>query len=248
MVLFDPGRRWAPRAICDWDDDERIFFAEGGQPNRAPSKSAQKRWDQAKEICAVCPVLKECKRDTLGEEFGVYGGYDEHQRYLIRRALPARAKKWPPERRLAWGQLFSTMRAGGVTYRQISLQTGFSAPLATALVEEWGQHRAKQTATVTELPVPLAERKKVDFPDRPGSRHAWVRHRGGVSDACYRGETPDGQWILVQTYAGHGNVNKWFRAEDVHLYYPQPVVIRRRREESTRARASDDGASEPLIA
>lgn len=248
VVLFDPERRWAPRAICDWDQDKLLLFAEGGQPNRPPSEATQARWDQAKEICAVCPVLKECRRDTLGEEFGVYGGYDEHQRWLTRRALPARARKWPAERRLAWGRLFSTMRAGGLTYRAISLQTGFSAPLATALVEEWKEHRAKQVSTVTELPVPLAERRKTAFPDRPGNRHAWVRHRGGVSDAYYRGETPDGQWVLVQTWAGRGNVNKWIKAEDVHLYYPQPAVILRRREEQSRARDPDTAASEPLIA
>jgi len=249
MVLFDPERRWAPRAICNWDDDQRLFFAAGGQPNRAPSKAAQARWNQAKEICKVCPVLAECERDTLGEEFGVFGGRDEHQRWLIRRAMPKQVRKWPAERRLPWGQLFSSMRAGGVTFRTISLQTGFSAPLAADLVREWREHQAEQTRpAVIELPVPIAERKKPDFPAKPGSRHAWVRHRGGVSDAYYRGETPDGLWIFVQTWAGRGSVNKWIKAEDVHLYYPQPVVIRRRREESTRARASDDGASEPLIA
>jgi hypothetical protein len=248
MPLFDPERRWGPRGICNWDDDKKLFFADGGQPNRTPSKAAQSRWDQAKEICETCPVLKECRRDTLGEEFGVYGGFDEHQRYLIRKKLPERARKWPAERRLAWGQLFSEMRAGGITFRQISLQTGFSAPLAADLVQEWKEHRAAQAAATPALPVPLAERAKKDFPDKPGRRHCWVRHRGVVSDAFYKGETPDGAWVFVQTYAGRGNVNKWIKAEDVQLYYPQPVVILRRREESTRARTADDGASEPLIA
>jgi hypothetical protein len=125
----------------------------------------------------------------------VYGGYDEHERWLIRKALPQAAKKWPPERRLPWGRLFSEMRAGGMTYRSISIQTGFSAPLATKLVEEWEEHRAAQQAAraaVVELPVPVSERKRPGFPDKPGRRHAWVRHRGGVSDAYYRGQTPDG--------------------------------------------------------
>jgi hypothetical protein len=250
-VLFDPARRWATQAICDWDDDEKLYFADGGQPNRAPGEATQVRWGQAKEICAGCPVLKECRRDTLGEEYGVYGGYDEHERWLIRRALPKAAKGWPPERRLAWGRLFAEMRAGGATFRTISLQTGFSAPLATTLVEEWEEHLAARQAAreaVVELPVPVFERKRPGFPDRPGRRHAWVRHRGGVSDAYYRGQTPDGVWVYVQTWAGRGNVNKWVPATDVHLYYPQPVVIRRRREEQTRAREPDTAAPEPLIA
>jgi hypothetical protein len=197
----------------------------------------------------MCPVLAECHRDTLGEEFGVYGGYDEHERWLIRRALPGAAKKWPAAKRLAWGQLFAAMRAGGVTFRQISLQTGFSAPLATTLIEEWEEHQASRSRpAVAELPVPLAERRKTAFPATPGRRHAWVRHRGGVSDAYYRGETPDGAWIFAQTWAGRGNVNKWIPAEDVHLYYPQPAVILHRREEQPRARDPDTPAPEPLIA
>ncbi|MFJ4622137.1 WhiB family transcriptional regulator [Streptomyces sp. NPDC088812] len=78
-----------------------LFFSPGGQPNRKPVKSTQQRWDQAKEICAMCPVRTQCARDTLGEEYGVYGGLDEHQRYLIRRKLPRVIGKWPWARRLA---------------------------------------------------------------------------------------------------------------------------------------------------
>lgn len=248
LMLFDPERRWTPRGICTWEDRD-LFFAPSGQLNRPPSQTTLTRWAQAKELCAMCPALAECQRDTLGEEFGVYGGRDEHERYLIRRALPAAAERWPKGRRLAWGKQLAYMLDGGVTFRTISLQTGISAPLAKRLVGEWTLHRAEQArAAVRDLPLPEPPRKQKEFPAKVGRRHAWVRHRGVVSDAFYRGQTPDGSWIYVTTWAGHGNVHKWIKSEDVHLYYPQPVVILYRREEKARARASDDGASEPLIA
>lgn len=48
------------------------------------SDTVQAAWDEAKKICSFCPVASECRRDTLGEEYGVWGGLDEHERYLVR--------------------------------------------------------------------------------------------------------------------------------------------------------------------
>jgi hypothetical protein len=70
------------------------------------------------------------------------------------------------------------------------------------------------------------------FPDKPGMRHAWVRHNGRISDAIYRGQTATGVWIFVTVYSGHGHVNKWVRAYNVRVYHPQPVVILAKRRES----------------
>lgn len=225
MVLFDPHRRWGPRGICRWED-RGLFFAEGGMFHKRPAPAVQALWDQAKEICAMCPVLAECQRDTLGEEYGVYGGRDPYERYRIRKAMSRAIFRWPEARRLAWAKEIHRMRKAGMHWRTIQTQTGMSLSAAEDLYAIWDDRLKEQKAEpagVVDLQLP--ELEKPGFPERPGRRHAWVRHNGLISDAWYRGETPDGEWINVTTFSGRGNVNKWFRKEDVHLYRPQAVVI-----------------------
>ena len=231
-MLYDPHRRWAPRGICR-EEDQHLFFSPGGQPNRKPAKVTQKRWDQAKEICAMCPVLKECARDTLSEEYGVFGGLDEHQRYLIRRRLYKAVDNWPEARRLAWAREIWSLRQADMTWSQILYRTGIPAGAGEKLLKIWTDRLAAQQqdspkVVDLELPEPEeeAEERLPRFPDRPGRRNCWVRHRGVVADAWYRGETPDGKWVYATTNAGRGQVNKWFMAEDVHLYRPVAAVIR----------------------
>ena len=66
-MLYDPKRSWWPDGECQWTDPEP-FFAPGGQLDRTPSPATQTQWNRAKEVCARCPVLAECRRDTLGEQ------------------------------------------------------------------------------------------------------------------------------------------------------------------------------------
>lgn len=230
MVLYDPHRKWAPRGICRWED-RNLFFAPGGQPNRSPHKVTLERWNQAKEICAMCPVIKECKRDTLGEEYGVFGGRDEHQRYLIRRKLHKAVWNWPEERRMAWARELYELRQAGMLWSHITTRTGIPAGIAEKLVKLYAEHLAETAqdqplAEIVDLELPEpGEERLPPFPDRPGRRNCWVRHRGGISDGYYKGETPDGKWVQVTTFAGRGQVNKWFEREDVQFYHPVGAVI-----------------------
>lgn len=195
-------------------------------PNRKPSPVVQDLWDQAKDLCSICPVSRECRRDTVGEEYGVFGGLDQYERYKVRMALPEAVKHWPKERRLAWGKELQRMRAGGLHWATIQTQTGLIRAAAEPLVKEWLRENVKAAAgNIVDLPLPEPEREPMPFPEVPGSRHAWVRHRGLVSDAWYRGETYDGQWIYATTTAGKGQVNKWFPIKDVKIYRPQVAVI-----------------------
>jgi hypothetical protein len=228
MVLYDPHRKWAPRGICR-QEDSKLFFADAGQPNRRPSKVTKRVWDQAKEICAMCPVQAECRRDTLGEEYGVFGGLDQYERYQMRRALSKAVKTWPRERQLAWGEEMQTLRQTGMNWMAIQIRTGLPCAAGEFLLGVWKEHLATlpaDTPAVVDLPLPEpAETEKRPFPDKAGRRHAWIRHRGIVADAWYRGETPDGRWIYVTTESGRGQVHKWVSRDDVHLYRPQAVVI-----------------------
>jgi hypothetical protein len=227
-MLYDPHRKWAPRAICR-EEDEKLFFSPGGQPDRKPAAKTQARWDQAKEICRMCPVRPECERDTLGEEFGVFGGRDQYERYQIRQALRQAVRRWPEERRQAWGKELYELRQAGMLWSAIATRTGLPTSAAEWLVNGWQRYLEEhpaQTAEVVDLPLPEpADEQAKPFPDKPGRRDAWVRNNGLICDAWYRGETPDGAWINCTTEAGRGQVHKWFRAGDVHLYRPSAVVI-----------------------
>ncbi|MGW2169181.1 WhiB family transcriptional regulator [Streptomyces sp. NPDC001705] len=228
-MLYDPARKWAPMAICREEDEHLFWAAAGGLPDRKPAEKAQAKFDQAKEICRLCPVLKQCQRDTLGEEYGVYGGWDPHERYLIRKKLVKSIPNWPRQRQLAWAEEIHRLREEGQLWKDIQTFTGITKSAGELLCKIWEDHLAERPdrPEVVEIPAPEPAAKK-PFPDRPGRRHAWVRHTyGAISDAWYRGQTADARWIYVTTFSGRGQVHKWFPAEDVQLYHPQAVVILR---------------------
>lgn len=225
-MLYDPHRRWAPRGICRWED-RKLFFADGGLPATKPGPRTAARWEQAKEICRMCPVLAECQRDTLGEEYGVYGGRDPYERFRIRRRLSVAVDRWDEPRRLMWAKEVYELREAGLLWRSVQAQTGIPRSAGEKLVKIWKEHLKEKGAKgeVVDLELPEPEREKKAFPDRPGRRDAWVRHRGLVSDAWYRGETPDGEWLCFTTTAGRGQVHKFFHKTDVQMYRPSAVVI-----------------------
>jgi hypothetical protein len=229
-LLYDPERRWLDRASCRTADPERFFAASGGQVDKKPSPANQALWNRAKKLCSFCPVLEECRRDTLGEEYGVWGGRDEHERYLERLKISrGRWKKWSEETRLAWGEHLAWLRNRGMSWREIHRRTGFSIGVCEALIDQWRTQKAQRgeeivSTRMSRIPQSLTLR---EFPDVAGQRHMWVRHNGRVSDGWYAGETPDGVWIRVQVWSGRGNVFKWVKPEALKIYNPQrPFHIR----------------------
>lgn len=229
-MLIDPERRWWPQAACRGHPPSGFFVDGGGTPDKPPSTDAQALWDEAKKVCRQCPVMHQCRRDTLGEEYGVWGGYDQHQRYLIRRALPKAAKKWPRRRRLAWGRALAEYRDRDpvVPWIDIRLLTGIPQVLAMDLVEEYRDHvKAAEAAAapVLNLPESKARQDEPPFPDVPGRLDAWVRHNGLVADGYYQGETADGLWFLMNVHSGKSRVRKWVRRKDVKFHDPKPPLI-----------------------
>ena len=71
---------WRDEAECLRIDPE-LFFPVG------TSGPALVQAQEAKSVCRRCPVLVECLQWALdsGEETGIWGGTDEHERNLIRR-------------------------------------------------------------------------------------------------------------------------------------------------------------------
>ena len=239
--LFDPRRSWWPQHSCQ-EGDFNLFFADGGMANRRPGAKVQARWDMAKEICASCPVLAECKRDTLGEEYGVWGGLDQYQRYLGRRALAKKSKRWDKATRADWGRELLKLRDEGRSLREILTLSGVLPSLSAVLIREAEKARAEAAVPpppVVDLPLP-EPRNLRPFPDKPGRRHAWVRRGAVISDAYYRAQSPDGAWFYVKTRTGRGGeTHTWVAAANVHFYHPQPVVILEYRERPDRDTDAD---------
>ena len=78
------NRAWQEDALCT-GGQAGLFFP----PSSAERKDERERREaRAKAICAVCPVVEEC-RDyalTIREPYGIWGGYTESER---RRAAAA---------------------------------------------------------------------------------------------------------------------------------------------------------------
>lgn len=231
-MLYDPERRWIDRGACK-SVDPRVFFPDSPQPGKPPTEEVQEKWDAAKRVCARCPVLEECRRDTLGEDFGVWGGLDERERWRLRRSLVKWSHKhWDDATRAAWAKEVHALRGQGVSWTRIKSMTGINPVLAERLADQHTEHlaarRRELAQKVVDLPLPGAPEDviaKKPFPEGIGRRHCWVRHNGIVADSYYRAETSDGEWIFVQIKAGRGNSLKWVRREDVKIYHPQPRMV-----------------------
>lgn len=71
---------WQYQGACR-DADERLFFHPEGERGR----KRRVRDAEARQICAVCPVLVECRTQSLAvrEPYGVWGGLSEDERASI---------------------------------------------------------------------------------------------------------------------------------------------------------------------
>lgn len=74
---------WQMDAACRGMDSGLFFHPEG---ERGPARSG--RDARAKQICAGCPVLVQCRAHVLAvqEPYGVWGGLSESERDLIVRS------------------------------------------------------------------------------------------------------------------------------------------------------------------
>lgn len=87
LAAFKGGRRmgWRDRAICQ-DEDPDLFFPTGTLP------AAIEQTNQAKAVCARCPVVAECLRWALLLRIpdGVFGGRTEQERAMMLRRQQGR--------------------------------------------------------------------------------------------------------------------------------------------------------------
>lgn len=73
---------WQLRAKCR-ERDSAQFFHPDDDLGRI---SRRLREEAAKRVCEACPVRRQCATHalTVGEEYGVWGGFSEHDRSMLR--------------------------------------------------------------------------------------------------------------------------------------------------------------------
>jgi WhiB family transcriptional regulator, redox-sensing transcriptional regulator len=73
---------WQLRAKCR-ERDSAQFFHPDDDLGRI---SRRLREEAAKRVCEACPVRMQCATHalTVGEEYGVWGGFSEHDRSMLR--------------------------------------------------------------------------------------------------------------------------------------------------------------------
>ncbi len=71
---------WQFEGACR-DADDTLFFHPEGERGSA----RRRRAEAAKAICATCPVIKECREQSLKvrEPYGVWGGFSESERLRL---------------------------------------------------------------------------------------------------------------------------------------------------------------------
>ena len=71
---------WQLVSACREADPDLFFHPEG---ERGPSRSSREA--AAKQVCAACPVLRQCRAHALAvrEPYGVWGGLSEDDREAI---------------------------------------------------------------------------------------------------------------------------------------------------------------------
>jgi len=91
-VVRDP--KWADRALCSYDEWPDLWHPDG-----TTSVSAIQQAAEAKRICNLCPVRKDCLDDALETEgarkpdgrYGIRGGFNEDERYRLHRRIVSAA-------------------------------------------------------------------------------------------------------------------------------------------------------------
>ena len=79
------------RSIGSWADEASckgysyLFYPKDAERPQAKDRREQK----AKTLCAVCPVLEQCKSYARANaEFGIWGGENEEERFLAGYEFP----------------------------------------------------------------------------------------------------------------------------------------------------------------
>lgn len=79
--ITPPLGGWHGQGLCIGEDPD-IFFPSNGDPGT-----------RAREVCSACPVRQDCLEYAMeADEFGIWGGLDQHERRNLKRRQRRRAR------------------------------------------------------------------------------------------------------------------------------------------------------------
>ena len=137
--MIDIYRRWIPRAACSGHPTS-LFFPEVSVPGgrEAPKKQD---WAKAKRICNRCPVQAQCRRDHLGERYGVWGGLDPEQRRDLLTKRSANVENLPREDKIWLARFIGRMRAKNAPPTDIQRLLALNARAIDHLEKWWAKEQ-----------------------------------------------------------------------------------------------------------
>lgn len=198
-----------------------FWFPGPGDVAARPNGIVQKQWDEAKGFCLSCPLYLRCREINWGEEYGVWGGTDQYERYRYRRRLAQwRSALTPEQRKQLRVDLYQRMCGPrGLTPRKLALRTGWGERYLKEIYEAGQAADAKaakerrQAAKAAFDEIEKTVRPEPPFPGtipRAGAGNLWLRHAGDVLPGHYLAQTEDGAWIKAKFRTRKGSpAIKW---------------------------------------
>ncbi|MGN6126745.1 MAG: WhiB family transcriptional regulator [Humibacter sp.] len=208
------------RALSPEVLEKTFFFPAAASVRHSPSKAARAAWEAAKEVCIECPAFLLCRENCWGEEFGVVGGTDEHERYLYRRHLTAELARKSADERAQLAAYFHTRHAGGLgdSAGLMARSTGYSKPAVEALIAEHEAVLDAQRPALAVAAAPEARRQAPEFPAAdPPRADGWVWYRSRAHAGHYVAHTEDRVFVRMKIKPAGAQTTKWFPAAEVSL-------------------------------
>lgn len=155
--MIDVNRKWMSRAICV-GQPITTFFADNEasavpHAKTSPSRggNTKRTWDAARKLCAVCPVLWDCRRDTVGETHGYWGGRNPNERAHVRNVRSRMVQDLPEQDKEELSSIIVQMRSEFANWTDVERVVGLKNG-ACRWLEKW--HHDKHPAPVGKLKEP----------------------------------------------------------------------------------------------
>lgn len=173
------------------------FWAGNSTPKHKPVPATQELWDKAKKVCQACPIRAKCADIGMKEEYGVWGGLDQHERYNLRRHRRRPLTSYTAGERLALGKQVAFMRKGDrpLPWSVIEVHTGLNKEAGLTVLSEYVQAEkarrskppAPATPSVLNAALTIEQRREIiDLHQQGVAVNDIARRTGRVKSTIYR--------------------------------------------------------------